>query len=111
VTLDLDGQRLAYFNSAARPEPMTWPGADGSGVITLTFELADGSPAIMETERGPWAWLRMLRGALRPGPLPEVFELRLATQGLYADFELRANSVDNPFDLKMFSSFTCPDRF
>ena len=37
--------------------------------------------------------------------------LRLSAQGHYADFELRANSVDNPFDLKMFSGFACPDRF
>ena len=43
--------------------------------------------------------------------LPELFKLRLSAQGHYADFELRANSVDNPFDLKMFASFACPDRF
>ncbi|TPE49104.1 type VI secretion system membrane subunit TssM [Amaricoccus solimangrovi] len=111
VTLDLDGQRLSYFNSAARPQQMTWPGTDGTGVITLAFQPVDGPPDVMQTERGPWAWLRMLRGALTPGTLPEVFRLRLATQGQWADFELRAASVDNPFDLKMFSSFTCPARF
>ncbi len=111
VTLNLDGQPLVYFNSAAKPVAMTWPGTDGSGVITLTFEPVDGSPDVMETESGPWAWLRMLRGGLTPGGLPEVFRLRLAAGGYSADFELRAASVNNPFDLKMFASFKCPARF
>jgi type VI secretion system protein ImpL len=109
--LDVDGQSLAYFNSATKPQPMTWPGPNGSGVVTLSFLPADGSPEVMRTVTGPWAWLRMLRGALRPGPLPEVFSLHLAEGGHSADFELRATSVDNPFDPKMFASFTCPARF
>ena len=112
VTLNLDGQSLVYFNSAARPQPMTWPGKDHTGVITLAFEPVDGSPEVLVTETGPWAWLRLLReGRLQPTALPELFKLRLSAQGYYADFELRANSVDNPFDLTMFSSFACPDRF
>ena len=111
VELDLDGQPLAYFNSAAKPQAMTWPGTDGSGMITLTFVPADGSPEARATETGPWAWLRMLRGNLSPGPLPEVFRLRLAKDGYSADFELRAASVDNPFDLSMFGDFACPVRF
>ena len=53
----------------------------------------------------------MLRGGrLQATDLPELFRLRLAAGGYYADFELRANSVDNPFDLQMFARFTCPDR-
>ena len=46
VTLNLDGQSLAYFNSAARPQPMTWPGKDVTGVITLAFQPVDGSPEV-----------------------------------------------------------------
>jgi type VI secretion system protein ImpL len=30
VILNVDGQSLSYFNAAARPQPMTWPGQDGS---------------------------------------------------------------------------------
>lgn len=112
VTLDLDGQILAYFNAAARPQPMTWPGKDNTGVITLAFEPLDGSPGTLSTESGPWAWLRLLRqGSLKPTDLRDLFKLRLSSQGYYADFEIRANSVENPFDLKMFSGFACPDHF
>lgn len=111
VTLNVDGQALVYFNNAARPQPMTWPGKDGTGVITLAFQPIDGSPEIIVSETGAWAWLRLLRAnRLAPTALPELFNLRLAAQGQYADFELRAASVDNPFDLQMFARFTCPTQ-
>ncbi len=111
VSLNVDGQVLNYFNSATRPAPMTWPGRDGTGVVTLVFQPVDGSPEVMKSETGSWAWLRLMRNArLQPTELPEVFRLRLAAGGHYADFELRAASVDNPFDLQMFARFTCPER-
>ena len=54
----------------------------------------------------------MLRkGALSATALPEVFGLRLGARGFSASFNLRANSVENPFDLEMFSGFTCPRGF
>lgn len=111
VILDLDGQKLDYFNNPTRPMDMKWPVPNGSDTIVLTFEPVDGSPEVIETERGPWAWLRMARGRLTPGALPDVFNLRLTAGGHSAQFNLRAASVNNPFDFTIFSSFTCPDRF
>ncbi|MBX5102695.1 type VI secretion system membrane subunit TssM [Rhizobium lentis] len=111
VTLNIDGQSLSYFNNPTRPQPMTWPGKDGTGVITLAFQPLDGSPEVMVSETGSWAFLRMLRaGRLSGTNLAELFKLRLAAQGHYADFELRAASVANPFDLKMFARFSCPTQ-
>ena len=111
VTLNLDGQSLTYLNSAARGAQMTWPGKDGTGVITLAFRPVEPKPEVMTSESGAWAWLRMLRGGnLRATDRPDLFRLRLASGGFYADFDLQANSVDNPFDLQMFSRFACPDR-
>lgn len=109
MTLNLDGQNLVYYNNATRPQPMTWPGKDGTGVISLSFEPIDGSPAVMLNETGSWAWLRMLRnGRFNPTSLPDAYDLRLGTKGFYADFELRAASVENPYNLQMFKKFTCP---
>jgi type VI secretion system protein ImpL len=111
VTLNVDGQTLVYFNNATRPQPMTWPGKDGTGVITLAFQPIDGSPEVIVSETGSWAFLRMLRaGRLTPTNLPELFRLRLAAKGFYADFELRAASVENPYTLDMFKRFTCPAK-
>ena len=112
VTLNLDGQQLVYFNSATRPTPMTWPGPDGTNLISLSFAPIDGAAEVIATETGAWAWLRMIRtGNLRRTDLPELFRLTLALGGYRAEFELRANSVDNPFDLSMFGNFKCPETF
>jgi type VI secretion system protein ImpL len=109
VTLNVDGQSLVYFNAATRPMPMTWPGPDGTNLISLSFTPVDGSGEAIASETGAWAFLRLIRkGSLSPTDLPELFRLRLGLSGFTADFELRANSVENPFDLTMFGSFTCP---
>jgi type VI secretion system protein ImpL len=110
VTLNVDGQALVYFNAATRPVPMTWPGSDGTNMIMLAFSPIDGSGEVITSEIGSWAWLRTIReGQLEPTARPDVFRLELGAKGYTADFELRANSVENPFDLSMFGAFTCPE--
>jgi type VI secretion system protein ImpL len=112
VTLNLDGQILSYFNSAVRPTPMTWPGPDGTNLISLSFAPVDGSAEVVSSETGSWAWLRLIRkGRLGRTDLPELFKLTLALGGFSATFDLRANSVENPFDLSMFGKFACPTSF
>jgi type VI secretion system protein ImpL len=111
VTLNLDGQSLVYYNNATRPQPMTWPGKDGTGVITLAFQPIDGSPEVIVSETGSWAWLRMLRSGRFTGTkLADVYSLRLGAKSYYADFELKASSVENPYNLEMFKKFTCPQN-
>src|SRR5690606_12330689 len=101
------------FNAASRPVPMTWPGKDGTNLISLSFTPAvEGAGEAMMTETGAWAWLRLIRRAgLSPTSQPEVFGLRLGLGPYAATFELRAASVENPFDLGMFGAFRCPDAF
>ncbi|WP_245999051.1 type VI secretion system membrane subunit TssM [Paracoccus methylarcula] len=112
VTLNVDGQALTYFNAATRPEPMTWPGSDGTNMITLSFAPIDGAAEVITSESGSWAFLRLIRGgALSKTAQPDVFALRLSAQGFSSSFDLRANSVENPFDLTMFSGFNCPSGF
>ena len=112
VTLNVDGQVLSYFNAATRPTPMTWPGPDGTNMITLTFAPVDGTSELITSETGSWAFLRLIRkGRLSKTALPEVFNLSLGAGQFAAQFNLRANSVENPFDLTMFSGFTCPRGF
>lgn len=111
MTLNLDGQAMEYFNNATRPQPMTWPGKDGTGVISLAFQPIDGSPQVIINETGSWAWLRMLRnGRFSATDLPDAYNLRLGARNFYADFELRASSVENPYNLEMFKRFTCPQQ-
>jgi len=109
VTLNLDGQNLVYYNNATRPQAMTWPGKDGSGAISLAFQPIDGSGEVRLSETGSWAWLRMLRaGRFNATDLVDVYDLRLGTGGVFADFRLKASSVENPYNLEMFKKFSCP---
>ena len=61
VSLTVDNQPLNYFNNAARPQQMTWPGPDATDIVTLAFQPLDGSPDVMVSETGTWALLRLLR--------------------------------------------------
>lgn len=90
---------------------MTWPGKDGTGVITMAFQPIDGSPEVQVSETGSWAWLRLLRSGRFTGTdLSDVYALRLGTQNFFADFELKASSVENPYTLQMFKRFSCPTQ-
>jgi len=112
VTLNVDGQVLAYFNAAARPTPMTWPGPDGTNLVSLSFTPVDGSAEVITSEIGAWAFLRLVRNnRLSPTGLPELYKLTLSRGGYAAQFDLRANSVENPLDLKLFGAFSCPGGF
>ncbi len=42
--------------------------------------------------------------------LSDVYALRLGTQDFFADFELKASSVENPYNLQMFKRFSCPTQ-
>ncbi|MBV0890899.1 type VI secretion system membrane subunit TssM [Paracoccus sp. Z118] len=111
VSLNVDGQVLVYFNAATRPMPMTWPGADGTNLVSLSFAPVDGSAEAIQTETGAWAFLRLIhRGELAPTDQAELFRLRLGLGSFAASYDLRAASVDNPFDLQMFRGFACPER-
>jgi type VI secretion system protein ImpL len=112
VTLNIDGQNVTYFHSAATPVAVDWPGPNRSNQVTLSFTPVNGTGDAVTTERGSWAILRLLRnGSLRPTNVPEAFNLALSAGGFRADYVLQANSVENPFDLKMFTGFSCPDLF
>jgi type VI secretion system protein ImpL len=111
VTINVDGQTINFAHGASRPQQMTWPGRDGTGMITLAFLPLDGGPEIMVSETGSWAFLRLIRAnRLAATSLPELYSLRLSARGHHADFDLRAASVENPFDLRMFAEFQCPAR-
>ncbi len=112
VTLNVDGQTLSYSHASTAAQPMTWPGPNGTNMISLSFTPLEGGPEAIRTVTGAWAILRLIgNGQLSPTALSEVFDLRLIGGGYSASFRLQANSVVNPFDLQIFSGFRCPEGF
>ncbi len=111
VTLDIDGQELVFTGSETKPVAMKWPGTGGSNVISLTFTPADNSIDKRITRDGSWALLTLIQdGDFSPTSQPDLFQLRLAPGGFSVTLELQAHSVDNAFNLSLFSGFRCPEK-
>jgi type VI secretion system protein ImpL len=75
----------------------------------LTFQTLDGRE-INQSAEGPWAFLRILdKARVETTSLPDRFWVTFQEGGFKARFELRASSVDNPFNFTELQSFRCPE--
>lgn len=110
LILDLGGQIVDYRHGPLRTQRLRWPPPEGPTRVRLAFtDASGGGPSLME--EGPWAWFRFLdRSRLTPTDQPERFKLSFTIAGLSAQFELRAISVRNPFNLAELRGFQCPGR-
>jgi type VI secretion system protein ImpL len=109
--LAIDGQTLTYSHGPARPSALQWPGPDGVGQAHMQISPAapDGRSSV--SIDGPWAFFRLLdRAALEPTGMPEQFRLRFDIGGRVTDYELRAGSARNPFNLNALRRFRCPGK-
>ncbi|CAN0606154.1 unnamed protein product, partial [Ectocarpus sp. 12 AP-2014] len=52
VTLNIDGQPVTYFHSAAAPVSIDWPGPNRSNQVSLSFTPVTGAGEAVTTERG-----------------------------------------------------------
>ncbi len=105
--LDLEGQKIVYRHGPTRIINATWPGPDAPSQVRIVFEDTSGNrPSI--TEDGPWAWFRILdRSKLEPLSSDRI-RVTFSVAGLKATYEIRANSVINPFMMKELQEFRCP---
>ena len=106
--LDIEGQTLQYRQGPPRSTIFTWPGPRTELGVRLTFVTLEGRE-ISQTEDGPWAWLRIMdRAQVQRTGLRDRFLVTFHQDGFQARFELRAGSVDNPFELEELKQFRCP---
>lgn len=107
--LSLEGQTTSYSHGPARPEKFVWPGPETNAGVRVTFLTTNGQE-FSKSEEGPWAWLKTLdKSAIENTALPDRFLLTFQVQGYKARYELRANSVNNPFRLLELGKFRCPE--
>ena len=84
-----------------------WPGTDGSHQVSFGFDTLDGRKLHQETD-GFWAWFRVLENANIQKTNLDKYLITFDIEGLQAQYELSANSVDNPFSLKAFDNIRLP---
>lgn len=111
VTVEIGGTRGSYAHGPAEPIPLQWPAPNGLTQVRVTLTPANGGPATVLEENGPWALLRLLDAAhITPGGQPDRFGIRFVSPGGDAAFELDASSVRNPFTLAALRAFRCPSK-
>ena len=109
VLLEIEGQTVTYNHGPPRPVRLRWPGSSGPQQVRVTFSPpVAGTPMTIKKD-GPWAWFRLLDEAqVTRSSLSDRFNVTFQVGGRSATFELRANSVNNPFSLTSLERFRCP---
>ena len=109
VSLEVGGQRVTYAHGPVEPAALQWPGSDGKTQVRFTATPANGEPATVIEQNGPWALLRLLDAAhVDPTDQPDKFHITFKTPSGNAVFGLDAASVRNPFSMAAFRAFRCP---
>ncbi|MDD1622813.1 MAG: type VI secretion system membrane subunit TssM [Methylococcaceae bacterium] len=105
----IEGQEVIYRHGPEQASSLKWPGPTPSQGVRMVFETLDGRQS-SRSKDGTWAFFRLLDEAtIVPGNVPEKFTLTFLLQGMSARYELRAASVNNPFNLQDLQSFHCPE--
>ena len=108
--LNVDGQELRYDHGPPRPMAFSWPGPAGTNTVRVSFVPFGGGPPVTEATEGPWALFRLLyKRNFQPTSQPEVFDVEVGAGSHAMRLRLRAASVENPFDPRLLSGFTCPE--
>ncbi len=106
-TLDLDGQTFRYRHGPVQIKRAQWPGPNGTGTVRLQFE-DDSGARLASTYEGPWAWFRLLDDSDQMLMAPDELLASFVVRNRRSTWELRANSVLNPFNLSALQQFRCP---
>ncbi|MGZ4999521.1 MAG: type VI secretion system membrane subunit TssM [Methylomonas sp.] len=107
--LQIEGQETVYRHGPEQAVSLKWPGPNPSQGVRMVFETLDGRQ-VSRSKEGTWAFFRLLDEAtIVPTGAPEKFTLTFQLQGMSARYELRAASVNNPFNLQDLQNFNCPE--
>jgi type VI secretion system protein ImpL len=106
--LDIDGQKMEYRHGPTRVINAQWPGPSGSSRARTVFETKGGAHKVMSDD-GPWAWFRLLDQARVEITTPDRFLVTFKAGEHETRYEIRANSVINPFVMKELQEFQCPE--
>ena len=107
--LQVEGQEAVYRHGPEQSISMKWPGPNPSQGVRIVFETLDGRQ-VSRSKEGTWAFFRLLdEASIVQGNAPEQFTLTFQLQGMSASYDLRAASVNNPFNLPEMQNFRCPE--
>ncbi len=108
--LELGDQRVVYQHGPLRLSRMNWPATGMSERARFSVRsLTTGSFASIATD-GPWAWFRLIdKGRTSQTSTSDRFRISFTAEGLESTYEIRADSVINPFMTRELQSMRCPE--
>lgn len=107
-TLTMDGQTAMYRHGPARSINMVWPGPERPGHVRIAFTGREGTEA-RTSEEGDWAWFRVLaRGNIERTQSPDRVRVSFKAADYRAVYELRTQSLANPFTTSDLYRFRAP---
>lgn len=110
ATLSIDGRDIVYRHEPTRSYDIEWPTKTEASSVSVTLVDLDGKETRVE-KSGAWSLLRMVDAAsLAARGGADQFSITVtAADGARAVYQLKAASVNNPFNLGALRAFRCPD--
>jgi type VI secretion system protein ImpL len=105
VTLEYNGEAHQFSASGTSAWTLRWPAQNSAGA-----KLFGSSAALGINTEGDWAIFRLIDKSRIESSSPERLRLAFLLEGKRVVFELRSNSVLNPFRLRELGVFKCPGR-
>ncbi len=107
--LDMGGKKYAYSHGPKFWTSHSWPGGVDAQRVSIYFENLD-SEALTRDYEGAWAWFRLLdHSRLTSTHQSNRYSVIYSMADSEINYELKANSVVNPFTNGLLSHFRCPE--
>jgi len=109
--LNVNGQSTNYSHGPLFNQSFVWPGDAGLSQVQTQFSPQSASGRSGVTLDGPWAFFRLLDSSgMTPSSTPEKFQTKFELDDRWVEYEIRANSAFNPFNLRELRAFRCPGQ-
>jgi type VI secretion system protein ImpL len=111
AVLSYDGKVILFDGDADAGVNMVWPPQNTDGSISIRFDRLLMSDEV-KNFMGPWALFHLLQSAsLVRSKYGSQYQVNYTDDGMSMSFSLSANSVNNPFDLKLLRNYRFPTHF
>jgi len=109
--LNINGQSTNYSHGPLFSKAFMWPGDAGMSQVQIQFSPPPSSGRSGMTLDGPWAFFRLLdQSGTGASNTPEKFQTKFQLGDRWVEYEIRANSAFNPFNLPELRAFRCPGQ-
>ncbi len=109
VSIDFGGVTVTNTHGPVQSTPITWPGPNGMDRVRLVFSPPSPGTTGVIDERGPWALFRLFdQGNIAGSGSADRYTLSFQSGQRSASFDIRADSVLNPFAPGVLHEFRCP---